>query len=223
MTKPKKDKAMEDTRTCPVEPEPDERPASELPLPVSTGHKVPVSVVDRRRVGQGGETSEASEPDTKPLYVQQLEERVRRVEAAYKQQVAELQEETRKSRERLLHDLEKRFSEKERALLLEVLSLLDDVGRACALSTSVPQVAEGLELIASRAGQFLKNHGCRVLDPAGEPFDPSTMEAVGLLEGPEGQVVGVLQPGYAQGDLLLRPARVMVGRRAADPSASDPA
>lgn len=222
MKRAKKDQTMEDTRTPPLEPEPDEPPASELPLPASSGHKIPVSVVDRRRVGQA-EGAEASEPDTKPLYVQQLEERVRRVEAAYKHQVADLQEETRRSRERLLHDLEKRFEEKERALLLEVLGLLDDVGRACALSTAVPQVAEGLELIASRAGQFLKSHGCRVLEPAGQPFDPSTMEAVGLLEGPEGQVVGVLQPGYVLGEALLRPARVMVGRGVPAPQPPEPA
>jgi molecular chaperone GrpE len=205
---------MEDTRIPHREDSPCENPSPELHLPVSKGHKIPVSVVDRRRVGQT-EGAEASEPDTKPLYVQQLEERVRRVEAAYKHQVAELQEEARKSRERLLRDLEMRYAEKERALLLEVLGLLDDVGRACALSTSVPQVAEGLELIASRAGQFLKSHGCRALDPTGQPFDPATMEAVGLLEGPEGQVVGVLQPGYLLGEALLRPARVMVGRGAA--------
>jgi molecular chaperone GrpE len=175
------------------------------------GHKVPVSIVDKRRVGREGEGAEAAEPDTKPLYVQQLEERVARVETAYKQKSEELQEETRKSRERLRQDMEKRFSDKERALLLEVLELLDDLNRACALTSSEPKVAEGLGLIASRAEQFLKNHGCTPLDPLGKPFDPNEMEAVALQEGPADTVVVVLQPGYRMGDDLLRAARVVVG------------
>ena len=183
--------------------------------------RIPVSVLDKRRVGKEGEVTEATEPDTKPLFVQQLEERVKRVEADYKQRVEELQGETRRSRERLLQDLEKRFQDKERALLLEVLELLDDLDRARALAFSEPKVAQGLTLIASRADQFLKNHGCRAVSPLGEPFDPNFMEAVALQEGPAGAVVGVLQPGYLLGGGLLRAARVVVGKGEAGSQPSD--
>jgi molecular chaperone GrpE len=176
------------------------------------GHKIPVSIVDKRRVGREGEAAESAVPDTKPLYVQQLEDRTRRTEAAYSLKVEELQQETQRSRERLLQDLEKRFKDKERALLLEVLSLLDDLSRACALTSSDPKVAEGLALIASKAGQFLKNHGCQTVEPLGEPFDPNFMEAVALQEGPANTVVGILQPGYSWEGSLLRAARVIVGR-----------
>jgi molecular chaperone GrpE len=207
-----KDDAMEGQDTGAQRKAPDAGAENETRLPKAHGQKVPVSVLDRRRVGKEGEGAQAAEPDTKPLYVQQLEERVKRAEEAYKQRVAELQEETRRSRERLLQDLDKRFQDKEKTMLLEVLGLLDDLERACSLTSSDPKVAQGLALIASRAGQFLKSHGCRTLSPIGEPFDPNMMEAVAMQEGPAGTVVGVLQPGYLQGDALLRAARVLVGK-----------
>ena len=187
-------------------------PGREAGPPRGRGHKVPVSIVDKRRVGKEAGAADVPEPDTKPYYVQQLEERARRAEEAYRQRAEELRDETQRSRERLLRDLEKRFQDKEKAVLLEVLELLDDLNRACALTASEPKVAEGLTLIASRAGQFLKNHGCMSVNPLGEPFDPNVMEAVAMQEGPAETVVGVLQPGYLRGGELLRAARVVVGQ-----------
>ncbi len=175
-------------------------------------HSVPVSVVDRRRVGRGdAPADQTTEANLKPTYVEELEQRVQQAERNLKTRVAELEEETRRSRERLLKDLEKRYEEKERALLTEVLDILDDVDRACSLTSEVPAVADGLALIAARAQRFLENHGCTKTEPRGEAFDPNTMEAVAVQPGPGNTVVSVLQAGYERGDTLLRPARVAVG------------
>ncbi len=180
-------------------------------------HSVPVSVVDKRRVGRGdAQVDRATEANLKPTYVEELERRVHLAERNLKTRVAELEEETRRSRERLLKDLEKRYEEKERSLLTEVLDILDDVDRACSLTSEVPAVADGLALIAARAQRFLENHGCTRTEPRGETFDPNTMEAVAVQPGPENTVVSVLQAGYERGDVLLRPARVTVGNGQAD-------
>ena len=51
------------------------------------------------------------------------------------------------------------------------------------------------------------------VDPKGEKFDPTKHEALSTqpVEGTEsGVVVEVLQKGYALGDQLVRPARVVV-------------
>ena len=178
----------------------------------SDDRSVPVSVVDKRRVGRENAAGTAStKPNLKPSYVEELEKRVQLAEEKLKARIAELEEETRRSRDRLLMDLEKRYEEKERALLTEVLDILDDVDRACSMTSEAPAVSEGLSLIASRIQRFLDGHGCRKAEPQGEVFDPNTMEAVTVQPGPENTVVKVLQAGYEQGETLLRPARVAVG------------
>lgn len=186
--------------------------------PTLTGKKK-VCVVDRRRVGrEGGEAADTA-ADLKPTYVKELEERVRRAESALKDKIAQLEEETRRSRQRLQQDLELRYEERERELLVDVLGILDDLGRACALASGDAAVAEGLRLIRNRIEQFLAAHDCAPFSPEGSPFDPQTMEAVTLQEGPEGAVTAVFQAGIRHRGALLRPAKVAVGKGMAGPSA----
>ncbi len=171
-----------------------------------------MNIVDKRRIREDSEEIIATEPNLKPTYVQELEERTRRAEAALRQRVADLEAETQRARERIQAGIEQRYERKERDLLVEVLGLLDDVDRAAALSCDVPAVAEGLSLLTARVEQFLKAHGCTKFVPENQPFDPETMEAVAAVEGQAGLVVSVFKPGYFMKDTLIRPAQVTVGR-----------
>lgn len=177
------------------------------------------AVVDKRRVGKGGPSAE---PSTKPAYAQQLEEKVARLEAAFTEKLAEMEEETTRSRQRLLGDLERRFASREEDLLLEVLALLDDLGRATAMTEESPAVRQGLDLVAQGAARFLERHQCERISPLGQPFDPHTMEAVQLLPGEKDQVVQVLEAGIRRGDKMLRHARVAVGSGATPARESSP-
>jgi len=173
--------------------------------------KKPLSIVDKRRVGKS-EDAVATEPNLKPGFVQELEERTKRAEATLRHRITELDAEAQRSRERIRADLEQRFTRKEKDLLVEVLGLLDDVDRAAELTSEVPAVAKGLSLLLARADHFLKTHGCQKFVPEGEPFDPERMEATAVHEGPAGQVLRVFQAGYTRAGDLLRPAQVAVGR-----------
>jgi len=175
--------------------------------------KASVSVVDRRRVGRAEEgKGPAAEPNLKPTYVEELEARVQRAEARLRERLAELEEEARKSRARVEKDLEKRFADRERALLLDLLGIFDDLERASSLAAGEAAVAEGLRLVGARIARFLESRGLSRFAPAaGEDFDPRTMEAVALQPGPQGRVASLLQPGYTLEGEILRPARVAVG------------
>ncbi len=170
-----------------------------------------LSVVDRRRVGHGLD-EHATEPNLKPTYVQELEARTARAEDTLKLRLTQLEEETARARTRIQGDLEQRFSRKERDILLEVLDFMEDARRAAELTADSPAVAQGLEVVTARVDNFLKLHGCERLSPQGEPFDPERMEAVAMVEGPAGTVVGVFRPGYTRGGELLKPAQVTVGK-----------
>ena len=81
---------------------------------------------------------------------------------------------------------------------------------------------EGIELTEREFGKVLERHGVRKVDPAGEKFDPNLHQA--MFEAPhdnlaKGQVHTVIQPGYAIGERVLRPA--LVGVSSGTPSAAN--
>jgi molecular chaperone GrpE len=170
-----------------------------------------LNVVDKRRVGRDDETIESREANLKPSYVEELEARVKLAEARLKERVAELDEEARRSRERVAADLQLRAADREKVLLLDVLEILDDLDRAATFASEAPAVKQGLDLVASRLDVFLSKHGCSKVSPLGDPFDPNTMEALQVLPGNKDEVVAVYAPAIRRGEALLRPARVAVG------------
>lgn len=190
-------------------------------IPSPGKRKASVQVVDRRRVGRAlGDEVPAAKPNLKPTYVEELEVRVQKAEERLKVRLAELEEEARRSRVRVEKDLQKRYADREKGLLLDLLGIFDDLERATAMASSAPAVAEGLKLVGTRVVRFLESRGLRRFAPAaGETFDPRTMEAVMLQAGPEGQVAALLEPGYTLEGEVLRPARVAVGSGEPLPSA----
>ena len=67
----------------------------------------------------------------------------------------------------------------------------------------------------------LEKHGVRLLDPVGQKFDPNFHQAMFEIPDdsvPAGTVKQVVQPGYAIGERVLRPA--MVGHRQRRPESA---
>ncbi|NUW44790.1 nucleotide exchange factor GrpE [Nonomuraea rhodomycinica] len=106
--------------------------------------------------------------------------------------------------------------------LMELLPVLDDIGRARdhgELTGGFAKVAESLEAAVTKLG--LAPFGQK-----GDPFDPTVHEALMHSYSPdvtEPTAIEVLQPGYRMGDRVLRPARVAVAEPEDAPPASDSA
>ncbi|MBN6055837.1 nucleotide exchange factor GrpE [Nonomuraea sp. RK-328] len=106
--------------------------------------------------------------------------------------------------------------------LMELLPVLDDIGRARdhgELTGGFAKVAESLEAAVTKLG--LSPFGQK-----GDPFDPTVHEALMHSYSPdvvEPTAIEVLQPGYRMGDRVLRPARVAVAEPEDAPPASDSA
>jgi molecular chaperone GrpE len=62
---------------------------------------------------------------------------------------------------------------------------------------------------------ILKSHGLEESNPIGETFDPSTHEALGMIQTDnkedDHKVLEVLQKGYLLGGKVIRPAKVRIG------------
>ena len=75
-------------------------------------------------------------------------------------------------------------------------------------------LAEGVALVHRELTAALEGAGIERFDPLGERFDPNTCEALSTRPAADGEsngvVVETLQRGYRIGELLIRPARVVV-------------
>ena len=106
-------------------------------------------------------------------------------------------------------------------LARDLLTVSDNLGRAldAVPAGSGDAMAEtlraGVELVQKELASAFEKHGIRRIDPLGEKFDPNLHQAMFEVpdsEYPSGTVAQVVQPGYAMGERLLRPALVGVAK-----------
>ena len=188
-------------------------------------------VTDRRRIylddeGTERTNEEVEQPNLKPSYVEELEQRtkaaerqVQEVQARFDQLRQQLQRETDETRQRLNRSADERAAGEKAKLIATLLPVMDNLTRAIdAASTSgdvPPAILEGLRGIATSFQSALSNAGVEPIDSVGEEFDPELHEAVDTSETSgdmDGRVIEEYSRGFRMGDRLLRPARVKVGR-----------
>jgi molecular chaperone GrpE len=188
-----------------------------------------VRVVDRRWWARGEAGTEADESGVrKPTYVEELERRLsdsttelQRVMTDHRRALEEFDQ----TRARLRRDTAREIERARRALLAELLEVLDNLDRAvkasrdpaaAAVADGAERVARGIELVRDQFLGKLEASGVARMPAAGSPFDAQKHEAIGTAPvddpGQDGVVIAVVKEGYAIGDEILRPASVVVGR-----------
>jgi molecular chaperone GrpE len=100
------------------------------------------------------------------------------------------------------------------SVVINLLPVYDDLSRA--IEAVAQDIAEhewvaGIQLIRDKFSGVLGATGAQEIEALGKPFDPRLHEAMGYAEGPEGQVVHVMQSGWAIDEQVVRPSMVMVG------------
>jgi molecular chaperone GrpE len=110
------------------------------------------------------------------------------------------------------------------AFARDVLAVADNLARAtesldpdarAAADGTFKALLDGVELTRRELHKTLEKHGVRHLEPLGEKFDPNFHQAMFEIPNPEvpaGTVLQVMQPGYAIGERVLRPALVAVAK-----------
>jgi molecular chaperone GrpE len=107
--------------------------------------------------------------------------------------------------------------------LLPVFDNLERALQSAQRSADVKAMADGLSMVQRQFGDALGREGIVRVPAVGKPFDPSLHEAIQQVETDEhaaGTVIAEVQPGYMQGDRLLRAAMVVVARPKAAAGAS---
>ena len=191
--------------------------------------EVPIRVEDRRFWAreEGPEEAPASgaapERDGRryPTYVEELEaalalarERLDETLAAHRRSQAEFDA----ARTRLNRDVDARVQLAKAELFRKLLEIADHMDLALQVAAQEPEgpMARGVRQIHAQLLSALQEEGVERMEVLGEPFDPETAEAVGVVPVDSAEendrVVEELRPGYRLGDLTLRAAQVQVGR-----------
>jgi molecular chaperone GrpE len=203
--------------------------------------EIPVKVVDRRWWARGDAGKEAGDmPLRKPTFVEQLElqlaekdEQLRATIAKYKEAANEFEAARLRGRREVTREVERG----KRAILAELLDVVDNLDRAIEASRQAaarpgPEAApdprsepagadfrtllQGVEMVRDQFLARLEGFGVKRLEVLGCRFDPACHEAVTTVPTTEPArddlVVGVIRNGYGIDGELLRPATVAVTR-----------
>ena len=171
------------------------------------------------------ETPAADDPGfRKPTVVEDLERRLADTTEQLQAVLAEHRraaDEFEQARVRIRRDVAREVERGRRAVIVELLDVLDNLDRAIAAARATTNtdssntLLRGVELVREQFLTKLDALGVSRLDALGTQFDPQRHEAVSLAPAGDpsqaGQVVAVLREGYAIGDDVLRPASVVVG------------
>jgi molecular chaperone GrpE len=177
------------------------------------------SVVDRRIAFDEDGEDVQEEDDRKPTYVQELEAQVeesQRQVAEMKTQFKAAMDEFENAKARSSRDAALEIRKGRKAVLVEMLEVLDNLERAIEAAEEEGPLLEGITLVRDQFVAKLEHLGARKMSSLDQPFDPELHQAVTTVpvDDPEkdGKVVGIVTEGYAFEEGLLRPAMVAVGK-----------
>ena len=135
---------------------------------------------------------------------------------ALKDQLLRTVAESENIRRRASRDVENAHRYANEKLLEDLLPVLDSLEKALELpdqSDDAKAVLEGIEISLRMFRETLERGGVLIVDPLGEPFDPSKHEALAMVPNEEvepNSVIEVVQKGYLLNERVVRAARVVV-------------
>jgi molecular chaperone GrpE len=175
------------------------------------------------RVNETNTAEGASPPDAAPgsldvaAALSAAEARATESRNSYLRAVAEM-DNFRKRSERELDNARKFAIERFAQELVPVGDALE-AGINAAAANPGPALLEGAQATLRQLHRAFDKGGIKIIDPAGQPFDPEWHEAMAVQENaeqPAGSVLSVIQKGYSLNGRLLRPARVIVSKTPGD-------
>lgn len=202
-------------------------------------------VKDKRRFNEDGERINVEVKDENPTErvkspeVVRLEEELKTirtrcevaetklidVQKRFDEAKSNLEKETAEMRQRLMKTLEQRAKQGQFNFLTTLLPVLDNLNLAIGHAqddSSLENLLDGVKGTARSFEQALLSVGVQPISAVGAKFDPELHEAVDMAEVEPEQdeiITAEYSHGYTFGDRLLRPARVQVGKGAAQQEA----
>lgn len=182
---------------------------------------------------------DAVEPDAEPSAgipeVEAVAEAVREIKAVEFEQLERERDELRDQtlriraefdnyRKRVLRDAERNRKLVAEQFVRDLLPVVDNLDLALQHAEDPESgLAKGVQMVFKQCLDVLQRFGVEAIIAEGEQFDPTVHEAIMQTASdlyPENAVAKVFQRGYRLGDLVLRPAKVVVSTGKAEASES---
>ena len=168
---------------------------------------------------EAADDSAAPKPPTQmQVLEQQLADKDQRLQATlvqYKDALADFEA----AKGRLRRDIGKEIQAGKRAILADLLDVMDNLERAVEAGQVAGESSALMSGVTMVRDQFLlklQGFGVKRQDGLGQPFDPARFEAVSMVPvadaAQDGCVVGVIRTCYTMGDETLRYGMVAVGK-----------
>lgn len=157
------------------------------------------------------ETIDKTEPLTEKDRIRELEKE----RDELKDQVLRVAAELENYRRRALKEKREMMDYSNERLLLNLLPLIDDLGKAVQAGKNAvdcESMLTGLDLIYQKALKLFENENVKIMEnTVGKPFDVNEHEAVMRMpsELPEDYIINEVQAGYMIKDKVLRHAKVV--------------
>ena len=138
--------------------------------------------------------------------------------AALKDQLLRNAAEFENLKRRTFRDVENAHKFGTEKLIDDLLPVLDSLEKAIEVAGDVEEaqaIGEGVELSLKLFMDSLVKNGLEVVDPLGEPFDPSLHEALAAVPNENAEpnnVMEVIQKGFTLNGRLVRAAKVIVAK-----------
>lgn len=183
---------------------------------------------DKADTHSNGEVDPNESEQKGPAAVEQDPLKAAQTEAArYKEQALRALADFDNYRKRSRKEVDDAKRQGREEFLRDFLPVFDNVERAimsAERATDVKSVVDGLQMILRQLIETLSRGGITRVAGVGSAFDPQVHEAIQQVETdehPVGTVIAEVQPGYVQGERLVRAAMVVVAKSKAGGAGSD--
>jgi molecular chaperone GrpE len=165
---------------------------------------------EQEKCSEAEETPTDNEKQDSTQKIKDLQEEVERLDSKLKGVLADYQNLRKEMDKRL--DFERNMIRTD--LLKSVIELADDIDVAIDHVEDEKGWREGITMILEKFRKTMKDMGAEIIKcKPGDKFDSKVHEAVGIAkEGDNGTIHKVVQNGYRVGDVVIRPARVIVNK-----------
>jgi molecular chaperone GrpE len=178
------------------------------------------------RVDEAGDVAEsAADSSSEPeIPIQSEAQALQKERDNWADQLLRARAEFDNYRKRMARETERIRQVAAKGLIRDILPVVDHLELAMKHADDHPgALAEGVAMVLRQFQEALGKHGLQPIPAVGEPFDPNVHEAVMQRESkdaPPESVLEEFQKGYRLGQMVLRPAKVVVSVGAAASSVS---
>ena len=112
-------------------------------------------------------------------------------------------------------DINNKVTNETNKIMLNFLTVYEDLIRASSTLTDSQKNVEGLDIIIKNMSSIFEEYDIKPIDTSGKMFDPNLHEAISIVEDEnleDGMIKEEVGKGYISGNVVIKPSKVIVSK-----------